>query len=98
MSETEGKKGPAIYVHGGSKPKAPEGYKYIPEFNKVKRNQIVGWKLISATGHSDPEGFLVPPELEGNPTQGFPSPEDLDKSRKKHFPSIEDSLPRGDRD
>lgn len=99
MSEKEGERGPAVFVHGQKKPKAPGGYKYIAERHHDKRNLTVGWKLISTTGHDDPEGFAIPAELREKKPGGFSvTPEDLEKSRKRYFPSIEDSLPKGDRD
>ena len=64
-------KGPPLYSHGETKPKVEEGYDYIPEYHVQNRDQIIGWRRIGTTGHSDSEGFLVPPEAGGSETQTF---------------------------
>lgn len=105
MSEGEKKKERIpIRVFQQKRPQGGEGYKWEPEYNVEKKDKIVSWRRVSTTGHSDPEGFLVPPEVQEDegegqdPTSGFPSPEDLEESRKRKFSSIEDSQPQGDKD
>lgn len=65
---TEGEKGEQrlpTFVPGSKKPEPIEGYVWRPEYNKMKKDQVVGWRRFSATPHEDSEGFFVPPEAEG---------------------------------
>lgn len=60
-----------IYVQGPTRPPDGEGYTWVGDPHPDKQGQYVGWQRVSITPHSDPEGFLVPPEAGGSETQTF---------------------------
>ena len=78
--DTSVKKGPPLYSHGETKPEVGEGYDYVADYHYQNRDQIVGWRKISTTGHSDPEGFFVPPEAEEQEAQ-------VERARSPDFPA-----------
>jgi hypothetical protein len=92
MTETEsGERKIPIYVHGQTKPKPVDGYKWVPEFNEWKTDQIIGWRRVE-------EQQAKERKKGAGQHGGLPSPQKIEKSRENYFPSIEDSLPKGDRD
>ncbi len=64
MSEQDPEKKIPIIVHQTKKPKTGEGYDWDPIYHERKKSQPIAWKKINTDAHSDPEGFLLPPELD----------------------------------